>query len=71
VKRCIHCGRTVWESLDCIPGQRPKGSGVYYHHHNGDRLCFPNQNAEVDKGNPGQEYPVEPEGVEVVKQCES
>jgi len=42
----------VWEQL-------PEGSGIYHHHHNWDRLCFPNQVAEVDEGNPRQEWPVE------------
>lgn len=52
--RCKHCGRTVWEQL-------PAGSGLWHHHHNWNRLCFPNQLAEVDEDNPEQEYPVEPE----------
>jgi len=61
VKRCRHCGRTVWEQISGAPPNPLEGTGIYYHHHNGCRECFPYQQAEVDEDNPAQEWPVEPE----------
>ena len=63
MKRCKLCLRTVWEQVVGLPGRELEGTGIYYHHHNGSQLCFPNQVAEVDEDNPGQDYPVpvEPE----------
>jgi hypothetical protein len=57
--RCKNCGRTVWEQHSGIPG-RPE-TGIYFHHHNWNMLCFPTQKAEVDDDNPCQSYLVEPE----------
>ena len=59
ITRCKHCGRTVWEQISGAPPNPCAGTGIFFHHHNGDRLCFPYQMAEVDDDNPGQEWPVE------------
>jgi hypothetical protein len=63
MKRCKLCLRTVWDQYIGIPGRHLEPSGIYYHHHNGMRECYPYQVAEVDEDNPGQNYPVpvEPE----------
>jgi len=37
MKRCKHCGRTVWEQISGMPPTPCEGTGVFYHHHNGNK----------------------------------